>query len=101
MHARIAAFPSKMMYQNKLTSHPSVSNHLLKDLPNANALDEDEEKELLGTSVTFFDTAGCEYYERAEGDENEGSRSNENEATVVKKYIEELVCTFLNHVVCP
>ncbi|KAI0729482.1 P-loop containing nucleoside triphosphate hydrolase protein [Fomitopsis betulina] len=91
MHAQIAAFPSKVMYQNKLTSHPSVASHLLKDLPNANASDEDEETELLGTPVAFFDTAGCEYYERAEGDEEEGSRCNENEATVVKKYIEELI----------
>ena len=72
-------------------SHPSVASHLLKDLPNANASDEDEEKELLGTPVTFFDTAGCEYYERVEGDGDEGSRCNENEATVVRKYIEELV----------
>ncbi|KAH9830595.1 P-loop containing nucleoside triphosphate hydrolase protein [Rhodofomes roseus] len=91
MHAQIAAFPSKVMYQNKLTSHPSVASHLLKDLPNANAADEDEEKELLGTPVAFFDTAGCEYYERVEGDDDEGSRCNENEATVVKKYVEELV----------
>ncbi|EPS95334.1 hypothetical protein FOMPIDRAFT_1132627 [Fomitopsis schrenkii] len=91
MHAQIAAFPSKTMYQNKLTSHPSVASHLLKDLPNANASDEDEEKELLGTPVAFFDTAGCEYYERVEGDGDEGSRCNENEATVVRKYIEELI----------
>ncbi|KAH9916918.1 AAA domain-containing protein [Fomitopsis serialis] len=82
MHAQIAAFPSKMMYQNKLTSHPSVASHLLKDLPNASAADEDEERELLGTPV---------YYERVEGDEDEGSKCNENEVTVVKKYIEELV----------
>lgn len=98
MHAQIAAFPSKVMYQNKLTSHPSVASHLLKDLPNANASDEDEETELLGTPVAFFDTAGCEYYERAEGDEEEGSRCNENEATVVKKYIEELVRPLLTYV---
>ena len=98
MHAQIAAFPSKVMYQDKLTSHPSVASHLLKDLPNANAADEEEEKELLGTPVTFFDTAGCEYYERVEGDEDEGSRCNENEATVVKKYIGELVRMLLRYV---
>ncbi|KZT63490.1 P-loop containing nucleoside triphosphate hydrolase protein [Daedalea quercina L-15889] len=91
MHSQIAAFPSRVMYQNELTSHPSVASHLLKDLANTNAADEDEEKELLGTPVTFFDTAGCEYYERVEGDEDEGSRCNENEATVVKKYVDELV----------
>ena len=92
MHAQIAAFPSKVMYHNKLTSHASVARHLLKDLPNASAASEDEETELLGTPVAFFDTAGCEYFERLEGDGDEGSRCNENEAMVVKRYIEELVC---------
>lgn len=80
------------MYHNKLTSHPSVSGHLLKDLPNASASSEDEETELLGTPVVFFDTSGCEYFERVEGDGDEGSRCNENEAMVVKNYLEQLVC---------
>ncbi|PCH37521.1 hypothetical protein WOLCODRAFT_92409 [Wolfiporia cocos MD-104 SS10] len=90
MHAEIAAFPSKAMYQNKLMSHPSVAAHLLRDLPNAKASSEDEEKELLTTPVAFFDTAGCEYYERTEGDGDEGSRCNENEATIVKNYVDQL-----------
>ncbi|OCH92757.1 P-loop containing nucleoside triphosphate hydrolase protein [Obba rivulosa] len=91
MHAQIAAFPSKTMYHNKLTSHPSVASHLLRDLPNTKAETEDDEKEILGTPVVFFDTAGCEYYERVEGDNDEGSRCNENEATVVKNWVEQLV----------
>lgn len=90
MHAKIAEFPSRVMYHNKLTSHDSVAGHLLKDLPNTSATSEDEETELLGTPVVFFDTAGCEYFERLEGDGDEGSRCNENEAMVVKRYIEEL-----------
>ncbi|GJE86304.1 P-loop containing nucleoside triphosphate hydrolase [Phanerochaete sordida] len=90
MHAKIAEFPSKVMYHNKLTSHTSVAGHLLKHLPNTEAATEDEETELLGTPVAFFDTAGCEYFERLEGDGDEGSRCNENEAMVVKRYIEEL-----------
>lgn len=92
MHAQIASFPSKVMYHGKLTSHASVAGHLLKDLPNTSASNEDDEKELLGTPVAFFDTAGCEYFERLEGDGDEGSRCNENEAMVVKGYIEQLVC---------
>ncbi|KAI0926477.1 hypothetical protein AcV7_005407 [Taiwanofungus camphoratus] len=90
MHAHIAAFPSAVMYHGRLTSHSSVASHLLKDLPNATADNEGDEKEILGTPVVFFDTAGCEYYERVEGDGDEGSRCNENEAAVVKSWVEQL-----------
>lgn len=90
MHAQIAAFPSKVMYHKKLTSHASVSAHLLRDLPNTSATSEDEETELLGTPVAFFDTSGCEYFERVEGDGDDGSRCNENEVMVVKNYLEQL-----------
>lgn len=81
------------MYHNKLTSHASVAEHLLRDLPNTQATSEDEEKELLATPVAFYDTAGCEYFERVDGDGDEGSRCNENEAMVVKNYVEQLVRT--------
>lgn len=91
MHAQIAEFPSKVMYAGKLTSHPSVAAHLLKDLSNAGVDNEEDEKEVLGTPVVFFDTAGCEYFERLEGDGDEGSRCNENEAEVVKRWVEKLV----------
>ncbi|RPD66138.1 P-loop containing nucleoside triphosphate hydrolase protein [Lentinus tigrinus ALCF2SS1-7] len=91
MHAQIAVFPSKVMYHSKLTNHSSVEAHLLRDLPNAKAESEDDEKEILGTPVVFYDTAGCEYFERLEGDGDEGSRCNENEASVVKMWIEQLV----------
>ena len=91
MHAHIASFPSKVMYHSRLKSHDSVKAHLLRDLPNANAASEDDEKEILGTPVVFYDTAGCEYFERVEGDGDEGSRCNENEASVVKMWEEQLV----------
>ncbi|EKM56705.1 uncharacterized protein PHACADRAFT_207896 [Phanerochaete carnosa HHB-10118-sp] len=90
MHAKIAEFPSKVMYHNKLISHASVAGHLLKDLSNTGAASEDEETELLSTPTVFFDTAGCEYFERLEGDGDEGSRCNENEAVVVRRCIEDL-----------
>ncbi|KAI0336542.1 P-loop containing nucleoside triphosphate hydrolase protein [Cubamyces sp. BRFM 1775] len=90
MHAQIASFPSKVMYYSKLTSHPSVASHLLRDLPNTKAESEDDEKEILGTPVVFYDTAGCEYFERVEGDSDEGSRCNENEASVVKMWVDQL-----------
>ncbi|TFK31805.1 P-loop containing nucleoside triphosphate hydrolase protein [Crucibulum laeve] len=89
MHAQICEFPSKILYGSKLTSHDSVASHLLVDLPNAEQ--EEDSKELLETPVVFFDTAGCEYFERIDGDGDEGSRCNENEATVVKSWINKLV----------
>ncbi|KZT22299.1 P-loop containing nucleoside triphosphate hydrolase protein [Neolentinus lepideus HHB14362 ss-1] len=91
MHEQIAQFPSKVMYLARLKSHPSVASHLLKDLPNTNTVNEEDEKEVLGTPVVFFDTAGCEYFERLEGDGDEGSRCNENEAEVVKRWVEKLI----------
>lgn len=95
MHAQICEFPSKTLYASKLKPHESVSTHLLRDLPNTGTFvaSEDEEtvKEVLGSPVVFFDTAGCEYFERLEGDGDEGSRCNENEVTVVKAWTERLV----------
>ncbi|EIW60347.1 P-loop containing nucleoside triphosphate hydrolase protein [Trametes versicolor FP-101664 SS1] len=91
MHKQIATFPSKIMYHSKLTSHPSVASHLLRDLPNTKADSEEDEKEILGTPAVFYDTAGCEYFERVEGDGDEGSRCNENEASVVKMWLDQLV----------
>ncbi|KAJ3746523.1 AAA domain-containing protein [Lentinula detonsa] len=101
MHKQICTFPSQTLYSKKLTSHSSVADHLLLDLPGTQgdpvlrkAVDDEEtRKEILGTPVTFFDTAGCEYFERLDGerDNDEGSRCNENEATVVKKWVEGLV----------
>ena len=92
MNQKIADFPSKVMYHNKLRSHKSVASHLLDDLQNTSAEDDDEAEEVLRTPIVFIDTAGSEYYERVEGDHEEGSRCNENEAMVVKKYITRLVC---------
>ncbi|KIK68283.1 hypothetical protein GYMLUDRAFT_154386 [Collybiopsis luxurians FD-317 M1] len=98
MHKQICTFPSQTLYSNKLTSHSSVAEHLLLDLPETQKLgspDEETKKEVLGTPVTFFDTAGCEYFERVSGEggvgDDEGSRCNENEATVVKQWVDSLV----------
>ncbi|TFY66820.1 hypothetical protein EVG20_g4274 [Dentipellis fragilis] len=91
MHEQIAEFPSKTLYGSKLAAHPSVASHLLRDLPNTKAASEEDEKEILATPVVFFDTAGCEYFERLDGDNDEGSRCNENEATVVKNWTGSLV----------
>lgn len=92
MHKQICEFPSKTLYGDKLESHESVAEHLLSDVVQATETDEEAVKEALGTPVVFFDTAGCEYFERTEGDSDEGSRCNENEAMVVKSWVDRLVC---------
>lgn len=96
MHSKIASFPSKTMYHSKLKSHDSVASHILRDLPNINAGHKgngtDDDTEILETPLVFFDTAGCEYFERNEGDSDEGSKCNENEVLVVKKWVDQLVC---------
>ncbi|PFH51125.1 hypothetical protein AMATHDRAFT_143203 [Amanita thiersii Skay4041] len=100
MHEHICSFPSKTLYSSRLKPAESVAKHLLTDLPNIKnprntrvKLDEEESKEILGTPVVFFDTSGCEYFERtdAEGNGDEGSKCNENEALVVKNWVEQLI----------
>jgi DNA polymerase alpha-associated DNA helicase A len=94
MHSQICDFPSKTLYHSQLKSDPSVASHLLVDLSNAHSDSEDFRKEMLETPVVFMDTAGCEYFEKVEDDADEGSRCNENEASIVKKYVGNLVKPF-------
>ena len=54
----------------------------------------DDDDDILSNPVVFFDTAGCEYYERTEGDSDEGSKCNENEVTIVKNWVDQLVRDF-------
>ena len=96
MHAQIASFPSTTLYSSALISHPSVASHLLKDLPNI-PIPSTADPDVLDIPVVFFDTSGCEYYERLEGESagtrvgDEGSRCNENEAVLVKNWVDNLV----------
>lgn len=78
------------MYASKLVTHSSVATHLLRHLPNITTTLEDDQ-DALETPVVFFDTAGCEYFERLDGDGDEGSRCNENEATIVHNWVATLV----------
>jgi DNA polymerase alpha-associated DNA helicase A len=91
MHTKIAEFPSKVMYGSELITHDSVATHLLSHLPNITKTLEEDDQDILGTPVVFFDTAGCEYFESLEGEGDEGSRSNANEATIVKNWVATLV----------
>ncbi|KZV75712.1 P-loop containing nucleoside triphosphate hydrolase protein [Peniophora sp. CONT] len=90
MHKTIADFPSKILYQAKLRAHESVAEHILADLPTIDANGEVVNEDLTAP-VIFFDTAGCEYFERLDGDGEEGSRCNENEAAVVKIWVDTLI----------
>jgi DNA polymerase alpha-associated DNA helicase A len=52
---------------------------------------ETELTEITAEPVVFFDTAGCVFYESVDVEGDDASRSNENEAVVVKKWVDELV----------
>jgi len=91
MHLKIAEFPSKVMYESRLVTHSSVATHLLGHLPNITTTTLEDVQDALETPVVFFDTAGCEYFERLDGDSDEGSRCNENEATIVHNWVATLV----------
>lgn len=96
MNEQIASFPSETLYKGELVSAPSVATHTLLDLPTIIDADSEDTKDALEPPVVFFDTAGCEFYERSSSEEGskrlgEGSKSNENEATVVAKWARRLV----------
>ncbi len=55
MHQRIMAFSSAEFYAGSLVAHPSVRDHLLRDLPVI--IDND----LTATPIDFIDTAGASY----------------------------------------
>jgi DNA polymerase alpha-associated DNA helicase A len=95
MNTSIAAFPSKALYSSLLESAPTVADRTLTGLP---LIDDSEEAvEFLEPTVVFIDTNGCEFYERTDegGGGGEGSKRNENEAELVRSYVEKLVSTVL------
>lgn len=91
MNTAIAAFPSKALYSSLLQSAPSVAARTLAELPGVDG--SDDAGDCLSPTVVFIDTAGCEFYERTDegGVAGEGSKRNENEAELVRKYVERLV----------
>ncbi len=83
MNQAIMRFSSDELYEGSLVAHPSVENHLLKDLPGV------VEDELTSTPVTFIDTAGASYDEETEPEGE--SRLNPLEAALVVKKLEALL----------
>ena len=111
MHADIASFPSDELYESALISHESVAAHTLRDiLP---PLEEQgpegakDEEDLDIPPVVFYDTAGCEFYERSGssdepalaeaggkgkgGGVDDESKSNANEAVICAKWARHLI----------
>src|SRR5690242_21236609 len=83
MHEAIMTFPSLELYDGELAADPSVSGHLLHDLPGVTA------GPLTETPVAFIDTAGAGYDEQPEpGGE---SRFNPQEADVVVRQVRALL----------
>jgi DNA polymerase alpha-associated DNA helicase A len=97
MNASIAEFPSDTLYDSSLISDKSVATRTLLDLPTITEPTSEDAIDALTPTTIFFDTDGCEFYERTEGDGEskgslgEGSKSNENEAVVVCKWARKLV----------
>lgn len=83
MHERIMAFSSDEFYEGSLVASPSVSHHLLRDLPGitSNALTE--------TPVDFIDTAGASYDETVEPEGD--SRFNRMEVELVLQKVQALL----------
>lgn len=99
MHENIASFPSKTLYDSSLVSDASVAKRTLLELPTIVDPASEDTIDALTHPVVFFDTDGCEFFERTEaegegsvkGSLGEGSKSNENEAVVVCRWARKLV----------
>lgn len=102
MNENIATFPSETLYDSALISDSSVAKRTLLELPTITDPTSEDTVDALQQTIVFFDTAGCEYYERTEGEGEtkssigEGSKSNENEAVVVVKWARKLVRCLLH-----
>lgn len=78
MHEMIMGYSASIFYQNKLTAHASVANHLL--YPD-------------DTPLAFVDTAGCGFDEASDGT----STTNPEEAAFLFKHLLQLVAELHPH----
>lgn len=83
MHEQIMEFSSAEFYEGALKADESVREHTLTDLPHV------AEHRLTTAPLLWLDTAGASYDEEQE--EQGGSRSNRQEAELVKKQVELLL----------
>ncbi|NWU99721.1 SMBP2 protein, partial [Upupa epops] len=83
MHQAIMRWASQEMYGGRLCAHPSVAQHLLKDLPGVAATDE------TSVPLLLIDTAGCGLLELDVEDEQ--SKGNPGEVQLVGLHVQALV----------
>lgn len=97
MHDKINAFPSAALYESRLIAADAVKDRLLVDLPY-----DVEETEDTKEPLVFWDTQGGDFPERTDDDDGDKgpkskssllgeSKSNENEAAIVKMHVRNLV----------
>ncbi|XP_076848340.1 DNA-binding protein SMUBP-2 [Brachyhypopomus gauderio] len=82
MNSAIMQWASEQMYQGKLTAHPSVEKHLLKDLAGVADLEE------TNMPLLLIDTAGCGLNEMENTDEQ--SKGNRGEVDIVALHVKTL-----------
>ncbi|NXI56402.1 SMBP2 protein, partial [Chloroceryle aenea] len=83
MHQAIMQWASSEMYGGRLTAHPSVAQHLLKDLPGVTSTEETT------IPLLLIDTAGCGLFELEVEDEQ--SKGNPGEVQLAGLHIRALV----------
>ncbi|XP_074951406.1 DNA-binding protein SMUBP-2 isoform X2 [Phalacrocorax aristotelis] len=83
MHQAVMQWASSEMYSGRLTAHPSVAQHLLKDLPGVTCTEE------TAIPLLLIDTAGCGLFELEVEDEQ--SKGNPGEVQLVGLHIQALV----------
>ncbi|XP_064096292.1 DNA-binding protein SMUBP-2-like [Macrobrachium nipponense] len=83
MNSLIMDWASAALYDDRLTAHPSVANHLLSQLKDVTTNDDTEH------ALMLIDTAGCDCYELNTPEEQ--SKGNRNEAIVVSCHVKNLL----------
>ncbi|NXP15018.1 SMBP2 protein, partial [Thinocorus orbignyianus] len=83
MHQAIMHWASRELYGGQLTAHPSVAQHLLRDLPGVTSTDE------TSIPLLLIDTAGCGLSELDVEDEQ--SKGNPGEVQLVRLHVQALV----------
>ncbi|NXT64059.1 SMBP2 protein, partial [Chaetops frenatus] len=83
MHQHIMEWASSELYGGRLSAHPSVAQHLLRDLPGVSSTEE------TSTPLLLIDTAGCGLFELEVEDEQ--SKGNPGEVQLVGMHVQALV----------
>ncbi|NXM24753.1 SMBP2 protein, partial [Oxyruncus cristatus] len=83
MHRHIMEWASAELYGGRLSAHPRVAQHLLRDLPGVSSTEE------TSVPLLLIDTAGCGLFELDEEDEQ--SKGNPGEVQLAGLHVQALV----------